>query len=143
MKVFWCFFDIFNERFPWISAPLWEFKIKWVPQALTRVNKVFTWAKFITKLFLYFFNERSRSSQQFTTKQINCKQASLLLTKGKSLFYYKLDLYFDGLGFTNFLLNFSFWICTVSCSRKIAATSAVWPQIFLCNIRKDKHFLSC
>ena len=29
-----------NERLPWISAPLWEPKIKWAPRALTRISTV-------------------------------------------------------------------------------------------------------
>ena len=41
LKVFWCLFDMFNQRLPRIRAYLWDLKIKWVPRALTRVNTVF------------------------------------------------------------------------------------------------------
>ena len=50
-----------------------------------------------------FFTESSWSSHKFTTKPINCKQTSLLLTNQKYLFYYKLDLYFKDLELNDIL----------------------------------------
>ena len=50
-----------------------------------------------------FFTESSWNSHKFTTKRINCKQTSLLLTNQKYLFYYKLDLYFKDLELNDIL----------------------------------------
>ena len=55
----------------------------------------------------------------------------MLLTKEKYLFSYMLNLYFNDLCFYDFTLYFNFWICAVNRSWKFAATSTIWPQIFL------------
>ena len=48
-----------------------------------------------------------------------------------------LDLYFDDFLFN----NFSFLVCTIDCSRRICATTAVRPYIFPCKNRKRTHFV--
>lgn len=68
---------------------------------------------------------------------INCNQASLLLTKEKHLFYYKLDLHFSGLYFNDFALCSSFCISTVNRSRKVAVTSAAWFDMLLSKHHKN------
>ena len=40
------------------------------------------------------------------------------------------------------MIYFSFWICIVSRSRKTAATSAVWPQMFLGKAANARIFLT-
>ena len=49
-----------------------------------------------------------------------------------------LDLYFDDFLFN----NFSFLVCTIDCSRRICATTALRPYIFLCKNRKRTHFVN-
>ena len=49
-----------------------------------------------------------------------------------------LDLYFDDFLFN----NFSFLVCTIDCSRRICATTAVRPYIFPCKNRKRTHFVN-
>ena len=90
----------------------------------------------------FLFNQNSESSWQYLTKLINYEQTILLLTKEKYLFYSKLDLYFNELYFSDFALNFSFWISTVNRNCQIGATAAAWPEVFLCKNRKRRDFLN-
>ena len=126
LKAFWCLFDIFNERFPRISAHLWEPNMKWAPRALTRVNTECSlgWIKFhFTKnSFLPFIKQqKSFSSPHFVfqsvyalnTRSIKIHRRSFIkvlitLLILKNNFIQHIDWllpYFEKCNWTKFLIN--------------------------------------
>ena len=77
------------------------------------------------------FNEGSRSSRQFITKRIRCKETCLLLTKEEYLSPYQLDLYFNDLYFNDFTLYYSFQIRELNAAVKLVLLQPFDHKYFL------------
>ena len=104
----------------------------------------------IAKEFLHIFRTTRGNSTKFSGKisfkiilKVTRKQGFWFNSVADNLSVsFKLNLCFNELYINVFPVNFSCQICTIDQSREIAATSAVWPQLFCSKNRKRTYFLN-